>query len=226
MPTKNKPRNGIKKWIYSSLATILIALVVQVTYAIWPWPTVKGAEALKSVLEEDWQSLAVMMNSQFADILQSIMQFMHKIFFELTGIDYLVGRALSPAPIEELGGEPMRTLVLVLWQYFLEPMYYSLLIITVRTAALFSLLPMFLVAGIAGTINGLVGRYLRATSGGKESGYIYHRAKQVTWVALAGLWAVYLIPPIHLNLALILPPFLVATLVAFWVVSHWFKKRL
>lgn len=223
---KSKPRTGFKRWLWSSFWVLLLALVVHVTYAVWPWPEFRGGAALEAVLRRDWARLSPLMSEPFTDLLQLLMQGVYQVFFVFTGLDYLVGRALDPTPITDTGGEGLRVLVLTAWKYFLEPVYWSLQIITLRTAALFSLFPLFLVAGMVGAINGWIGRYLRRTGGGKESGYIYHRAKIGLWLCLSGIWVVYLIPPVSINLQLLLPPFLLSTLAGVWVVVHWFKKQL
>ncbi|NNE60626.1 MAG: DUF4400 domain-containing protein [Woeseia sp.] len=39
---------------------------------------------------------------------------------------------------------------------------------------------------------------MRRTSGARESGFIYHRAKRAVPAFLLMLWAVYLVPPVPL----------------------------
>lgn len=181
---------------------------------------------LEQVLRHDIARLQPLVTERFVALLQWVMAAIYQVFFVWTGLDWLVGRAMDPRPIDEIGGEAFRSLVLAAWNYFLEPFYYSLQILAVRISVLFSALPLFGLAAGIGAVNGWVGRYLRRTGGGKESGYIYHRVKQSLWWAMAGCWAVYLVPPYSLDPRWLLPPFLLATLMLSWMVVHWFKKRL
>lgn len=223
---KKKPRTGFKLIVYTILWTLFLALLAHLAYAIWPLPEFRGAKALELTLHEDWAQLSALMNERFLSLVKAMFDLAYKVFFVFTGLDYLVSTALGEGEIDGLGSEGMRSLVLMGWKYVFEPFYYSLQIIVLRTVALISLLPLFITAGFAGFINGYVGRYLRRTGGGKESGFIYHRAKVWWWLAFWGIWPVYLIPPISINLSLLLVPFLVANLAFTWLVSHWFKKRL
>lgn len=226
MANKNKPRTGFRLVFHSIFWTLLFAVAVHIVYAIWPWPEYRGAKVLEEVLNAEWGSLAPLMNQDFLGLVEAVFNWAYKVFFVFTGLDYLVSTALSAEKIESTGGEGMRSLVLVAWKYFIEPFYFSLQLIVLRSITLISLSPLFFAAGFAGFINGYVGRYLRRTGGGKESGFIYHRGKIWWWLALWGIWPVYLIPPMNINLSLLLLPFLVAVLALTWLVSHWFKKQL
>lgn len=226
MAKKTKPRTGFKLIFYTVLSTLFFALVAHMAYAVWPLPEFRGARVLEATLNSDWAKLAPLMNENFLKLVSSLFDWVYKVFFVFTGLDYLVTTALHEEEIQGLGGEGMRSLVLQAWKYLIEPFYYSLQIIVLRSVALISLMPLFFAAGFAGFINGYVGRYLRRTGGGKESGFIYHRAKIWWWLAFWGIWPVYLLPPISINLSFLLLPFLVSCLAFTWLVTHWFKKQL
>lgn len=224
--TASQHRAGFKRWLSSSLLVLLAALVAHWLFAIWPWPEYRGASVLESLLQEDVARLEPMLNDQFMLLIRWIWGQVYQVFFVWTGLDWLVDRAFDPRPINEVGGEAFRTIVLAFWKYLLEPLYWSLQLISLRVTVLFSVLPLFLVAALIGSVNGWVGRYLRRTGGGKESGYIYHRVKQGYWICMAGCWALYLVPPYSMDPRWLLPPFLLATLVLSWALVHWFKKQL
>lgn len=226
MAKNKKPRTGFKLVFHSIFWTLVLAVAAHTLYAVWPLPEFRGAKVLETTLNADWARLSPLMNERFLSFVEVLYHWVYKVFFVFTGLDYLVTTALNPEEIKGAGGEGMRALVLQAWKYLLEPFYYSLQIMVLRSVALFSLLPLFIAAGLVGLINGYVGRYLRRTGGGKESGFIYHRAKIYLWLSFWGIWPVYLIPPISINLSLILIPFLVACLVLTWLASHWFKKQL
>lgn len=83
---------------------------------------------------------------------------------------------------------------------------YATLVFGVRLCVLSLMIPLLLMAMFVGLVDGLVRRDLRRFEAGRESGFIYHRAK-ASLVPLAVLpWVVYLTFPISVNpLAIILP---------------------
>ncbi|MCI0997766.1 TIGR03747 family integrating conjugative element membrane protein [Pseudomonas corrugata] len=83
---------------------------------------------------------------------------------------------------------------------------FSVLIFIVRLLVLFLSVPLFLVAAFIGLIDGLVQRDIRRFGAGRESGYVYHRAKACMMPLLTFPWVIYLALPVSVNASFILLP--------------------
>lgn len=103
---------------------------------------------------------------------------------------------------------------------------YVLLTFLVRLLVLCLALPLFFLAAFVGVIDGLVRRDIRRFGAGRESGFIYHRARAFI-VPLAVLpWIVYLALPISVHPILILLPSAVLLSIAVNIAAGSFKKYL
>ncbi len=103
---------------------------------------------------------------------------------------------------------------------------YTVLVFLVRLLVLCLTLPLFLMAGFVGFVDGLVRRDIRRFGAGRESGFVYHRAK-ATVVPLAVLpWVTYLTLPVSVNPSLVLLPAAVLLGTAVDIASGSFKKYL
>lgn len=103
------------------------------------------------------------------------------------------------------------------FQYYLSLVYvqiegyviaagYTVLVFLVRLLVLTLSLPLFLIVAIVGLVDGLVRRDLRRFGAGRESGFVYHRARASLMPLLIFPWIVYLALPISLHpLTIILP---------------------
>ena len=103
---------------------------------------------------------------------------------------------------------------------------YTVLVFFVRLLVLGLTLPLFLMTAFVGFVDGLVRRDIRRFGAGRESGFIYHRAK-ASLMPLAVLpWVTYLVLPINVHPLLILLPSAVLLGTAVDVASGSFKKYL
>jgi integrating conjugative element membrane protein (TIGR03747 family) len=64
-----------------------------------------------------------------------------------------------------------------------------------RLAVVLFTLPAFVLATVLGVIDGLVRRDLRKWGGGRESSFVYHHAKAMTYMAMGGGFSLYLAWP-------------------------------
>lgn len=103
---------------------------------------------------------------------------------------------------------------------------YTVLVFGVRLIVLCLSLPFGVIALLVGLIDGLVRRDLRRFGAGRESGFIYHRAKACL-LPLASLpWAAYLASPISISpLLLILPTTALLAIMTSITIAN-FKKHL
>lgn len=103
---------------------------------------------------------------------------------------------------------------------------YTVLVFGVRLMVLCLSLPFCLVAVLVGVIDGLVRRDLRRFGAGRESGFIYHRAKACLVPLTALPWVAYLAAPVSISpLLLIIPTTALLAMMASITVAN-FKKHL
>ncbi len=98
------------------------------------------------------------------------------------------------------------------------------LVFLVRLLVLVLSLPLFLLAAFVGLVDGLVRRDIRRMGAGRESGFIYHRAK-ASLMPLAVLpWIIYLAMPFSVSPLWILLPSAILLGVAVNIATGSFKK--
>jgi integrating conjugative element membrane protein (TIGR03747 family) len=117
-------------------------------------------------------------------------------------------------------------LVYVNLESYLIAAAYTTLVFLVRLLVLCLTLPLFLMAAFVGLVDGLVRRDIRRFGAGRESGFIYHRAR-ASLIPLAVLpWVTYLALPVSVNPLLILLPSAALLGVAVCIAAATFKKYL
>lgn len=103
---------------------------------------------------------------------------------------------------------------------------FTTLTFMVRLLVLVLTLPLFLLAAFVGMIDGLVRRDIRKFGAGRESGFIYHRAK-ASLMPLAVLpWIIYLTLPVSVHPLLVLLPSAALLGLAVNITAASFKKYL
>jgi integrating conjugative element membrane protein (TIGR03747 family) len=103
---------------------------------------------------------------------------------------------------------------------------YTALVFLLRLLVLCLTLPLFLMAAFAGLVDGLVRRDIRRFGAGRESGFIYHRAK-ASLMPLAVLpWVGYLAMPVSVNPSMILLPSAAMVGLTVNIAAGSFKKYL
>ncbi|HAF2412761.1 TPA: TIGR03747 family integrating conjugative element membrane protein [Salmonella enterica] len=103
---------------------------------------------------------------------------------------------------------------------------YTLLVFLVRLLVLFLSLPLFLLAAFVGLVDGLVRRDLRRFNAGRESGFIYHRARASLMPVAVLPWVTYLSLPVSIHPLLILLPCALLLGLAMNITAGSFKKHL
>ncbi len=117
-------------------------------------------------------------------------------------------------------------LVYVHLEGYLIAAAFTVLVFLVRLLVLCLTLPLFVMAAFVGLVDGLVRRDIRRFGAGRESGFIYHRAK-ASLMPLAVLpWVVYLALPVSVNPLLILLPSAALLGLATDIAAGSFKKYL
>jgi len=103
---------------------------------------------------------------------------------------------------------------------------YTLLTFLVRLLVLCLTLPLFLMAAFTGFVDGLVRRDVRRFGAGRESGFVYHRARASLMPLSVFPWVLYLALPVSVSPLLILLPSAVLLGVVADIASGSFKKYL
>ncbi|WYX24918.1 TIGR03747 family integrating conjugative element membrane protein [Achromobacter xylosoxidans] len=123
------------------------------------------------------------------------------------------------------------------FQYYLSLVYvqiegyviaagYTVLVFLVRLLVLTLSLPLFLAAAFVGLVDGLVRRDLRRFGAGRESGFVYHRAKASLMPLIVLPWVIYLALPISLHPLTIILPGAASLGTAIDIAAGSFKKYL
>lgn len=210
------------KWFF---VVCLLVLSVDLLYVLWPYPDgPRGVAALKANLAAEAELIGRLADARSWRVIRAVVDALYQPTFVWTGVDALMGRASEPAPLSPLN-ETMRSFVLASWT-FLETAAVGLQLFALRLGVLVLAAPLFLVTAVAAGADGLITWYLRRTGAGRESGFIYHRAKRGLALSVLALWLVYLVPPVPLDPRWVVPPFLVIFGIAIRVTVAYFKKYL
>jgi integrating conjugative element membrane protein (TIGR03747 family) len=116
--------------------------------------------------------------------------------------------------------------VYVFSESYLIAAAYTVLVFVVRLLVLCLMLPLFFMAAFVGLVDGLVRRDIRRFGAGRESGFIYHRARATLVPLLVLPWVIYLAIPISVSPLLILLPSASLLGVAVDIAAGSFKKYL
>lgn len=101
---------------------------------------------------------------------------------------------------------------------------FTVLTFIVRLLVLVLTLPLFLLAAFVGLVDGLVRRDIRKFGAGRESGFVYHRAKAALMPLAVLPWVTYLALPVSLHPLMILLPAAFLLGLAVNIVAASFKK--
>jgi len=94
----------------------------------------------------------------------------------------------------------------------------------VRLTILVLATPLFLLATLTGLVDGLIRRDLRKFGAGRESSFVYHRAKRAVIPLLTVPWVIYLSLPFSVNPMAIFLPCSAMALITTAITAATFKK--
>lgn len=103
---------------------------------------------------------------------------------------------------------------------------YTVLTFLARVLILTLSVPLFLMASFTGMVDGLVRRDLRRFGAGRESGFVYHRAKMLIVPLAVAPWVLYLALPVSVSPLLVLLPCAVGLGLVVSITVGSFKKYL
>jgi integrating conjugative element membrane protein (TIGR03747 family) len=191
-------------WLLLWAGVVMLAtLVADCLYVMWPYPDhARGIETFQTSVKDQWASLVQLSGDRLAPLAEAIYRWLHTVLFRWPGFDYMISRAHDPTPMDG-GGEMMRKAVLTsrdLWGAALT----GLQLFSARLGVIVLSLPLLMLAALAAGIDGMAGWYKRRTGGGRESGFVYHRAKRHAGHALLAIALIYLVPPVLIDPRLVI----------------------
>jgi integrating conjugative element membrane protein, PFL_4697 family len=119
----------------------------------------------------------------------------------------------------------MSSVYLAIEDYVLASIY-TVLTFTVRLMVLVLSIPLFILAVLVGATDGLMRRDLRKFGAGRESSFVYHRARNMIVPLLIAPWFIYLACPVSIHPILVLVPCAFALGLAVLITTSTFKKYL
>ncbi|RXF63966.1 integrating conjugative element membrane protein [Pseudomonas syringae] len=109
---------------------------------------------------------------------------------------------------------------------FVLAVVYVTFTFVVRLTILALATPLFLLAMFTGFVDGLMRRDLRKFGAGRESSFVYHRAKRAVMPLLIVPWIIYLSLPFSLNPMAVFLPCALMLGIAMAITAATFKKHL
>lgn len=103
---------------------------------------------------------------------------------------------------------------------------YTVLTFCVRLVILTLTIPLFVLAAFTGLVDGLVQRDLRKFGSGRESSYLYHKARGTILPMSLLPWTIYIAMPVSINPLMILAPSTALVALSVYVTISSFKKYL
>ena len=210
------------------LVSLLGSLLLEYAGMLWFWPE-QGWRHSQAMLQAElgWldgpfrQSLLL---QDPAASTRAALAGLHAALFERSGLLDYASQAQTRSQERNLSGL-LAQLYLLLEDFLLASLFVTLTF-AVRLVILTLALPLFALAGLAGLVDGLVRRDLRKFGAGRESSFIYHRAKQLIGPALGVPWVLYLALPVSLHPLWVLLPSAGLLGLAVAITAGTFKKYL
>lgn len=209
-------------------ASLIFSILLEFAGMLWFWPQ-QGWHHSHAM----WLSELGWLSGNFKNslLVQEPAQATAKVLEHLN--DWLVvrsGWAQSDTQLKLLSQEAaiqgQFAQVYVVMQDYLLAALFTVFTFVVRLAVLILATPLFLLAVITGAVDGLMRRDLRKFGAGRESSFVYHRAKRTLLPLVISPWVIYLSLPWTLNPIWVLVPCaaLLGSMVA--ITAATFKKYL
>jgi len=189
-------------------AALVFSIVLEFVGILWFWPE-QGWHHSHAM----WQTELGWLSSHFKAslLVQEPAQATAKILEHLN--DWVVirsGWVQSDAYLKLLSHDPSLqgqfAQVYVVVQDYLLAAIFIVFTFVVRLTVLTLAIPLFLLAVLTGAVDGLMRRDLRKFGAGRESSFVYHRAKRALRPLMVSPWIIYLSLPWSINPNWILLP--------------------
>lgn len=213
-------------WLAQWAAIVLLAtLIADCLYVMWPYPgEARGVAAFEAAIEKEWHSTIHAAGHRLPPLVYAIHERLYGALFEWTGLDYLMqGASIASAPPrpDALMGGFVRAA-----DTFLRTATAGLQLFSLRLGVLALSTPFIGLIAAGAAADGLVRWYCRRTGGGRESGFIFHRAKRAVALATLTLCFAYLVPPITINGGVAVTVFSSIMAITIRLAVGYFKKHI
>lgn len=214
------------------LGSLLLSLLIELVGMHLVWPE-QGWRHAQSMMNFELQQLSTQFTRSV--VLQEpgrsgyrLVGWLHQnLLLESGQLDWLtqVNRQAKNADTTAGFNAALAEAVVYLERYLLAA-FYTVATFVLRLLVLVLTLPLFVLAALTGLVDGLVRRDLRRFTAGRESGFLYHRAKATLMPLVVFPWVVYLASPISVPPLWILVPAAGLLGIAINVTVGAFKKHL
>lgn len=216
---------GLWWMIRTWLIMALLALIIDWIFVFLVWKP-DGIDHLQKmlVMELNYTKDIGGISSNATAFAIATANALYALAFEATGIHDLMLRFANPTPLNAVD-TTMRSLYFEGKDWIRSAMV-GIQLFGVRFAILVQAIPLFVLTFYVAFCDGWwAGRFIRRKSGGRESSFVYHRAKHYIFISLTGAWA-YLLLPFSVEPRWVILPFVLffAVSVQFW--AAYFKKYL
>ena len=221
-------------WLVKGIQWLLLAGVFAILLEwiglIWWWPA-EGVQHSQRILaaEQSYLTDEIPRHLFSPEPVRFAVQNGRRLsqgIFGLTRLHEVIAWATTPPAAGEARLRvAIRKFVKSLTRYLLTA-EQSLQLFGTRLAIMILATPVLGLCSLVAIVDGLVRRDLRRWGGGRESGFIYHWAKQVAIPLAMGIWLVYLMIPVTIHPSLVILPFATILGFALTVTVATFKKYL
>lgn len=203
-----------------------LAIVVDWIFALWLWKP-DGLARLEAILQQDLSYTMDLggMAGNATRFAVATANNLYALVFKASGLHEVGYRFADPTALNA-PDTAARKLYAMAYDWIRVAMV-GVQLFGVRLAILVQSIPVFLLAGFVAFEDGWwAGRYIRRAAAGRESSFIYHRAKHYIFVSLTLVWGVYLLLPYSVDPRLVIFPFVIALAVSVRYWAAYFKKYL
>ncbi|TYG35302.1 TIGR03747 family integrating conjugative element membrane protein [Lonepinella koalarum] len=152
------------------------------------------------------------------ELAQSVIQFVHYWLFDFTGLSQWLSNPQTMGKWEY-------------WLYhntraYIESIIYVIIIFIIRLFIIVFTSPLFFLTALSGLAEGLMLRDLRKFGAGRESSFIYHKARRWIMPIMIGAWIFYLSIPVSIYPILVIAPAAALFGLSICITAASFKKYL
>ncbi|WP_191833826.1 TIGR03747 family integrating conjugative element membrane protein [Pseudomonas fluorescens] len=216
------------------LGSLLLSIIIECVGMHWFWP------------EQGWRHAQGMLNYELNHLsthftrsavvqepgrtAQQIVEGAYEWIFVRTGLlDWMSQASARSRAASHSDTRDVRfylSQVYVWSESYLIAAAFTVLTFIVRLLVLVLTLPLFILAAFVGLVDGLVRRDVRKFGAGRETSFVYHRAKAALMPLAVLPWIIYLTLPISVHPLLVLLPCAALLGMVVCITASTFKKHL
>ena len=209
---------------------LILSIIIEWAGMAWLWPEQSWHHAQKLLNDERLQLSSDIAQSRIvqepARIAQTLVAQTHEWLFTSTELADRIQDTSRRASVISASHRDYIGVAYAYAERYLMAAAYRTLVFLVRLLVLSLSLPLFLLAAFVGLVDGLVRRDLRRFGAGRESSFIYHRARASLMPLAALPWVCYLVLPCSLHPLWVLLPCAFLLGLAINIAAASFKKYL